>query len=275
MPRNLHLLMALPSDSGPIVFAPKLAEHLPVQGLRVYFPSGHPVRADKVSYWMRRLNSDPLDWIAPSEKKWRIDLDAAKRFFTSELARSASRVTEPSWPSWLSGSLSIEPEFETGTDFKPRLAFYITEIVVAQARNPVQAEGGTSVFIGQYIEGGYRVSSDQYNVSNISGQVGAIGTANNLSGATLSQAATLQFLDLGALAAELNQLKAELKRVAAEVDQEFAVANVAAAEAAAKKGDSEGVAKYLKAAGKWALDTATKIGTQVAVKAIENALKGS
>jgi hypothetical protein len=78
MPRNLHLLMALPSDSGPIVFAPKLAEHLPVQGLRVYFPSGHPVRADKVSYWMRRLNSDPLDWIAPSEKKWRIDLDAAK-----------------------------------------------------------------------------------------------------------------------------------------------------------------------------------------------------
>ncbi|HRO22572.1 MAG TPA: hypothetical protein PLO17_19480 [Alcaligenes phenolicus] len=274
MLRNLHLLMALSSDSGSIVFAPKLAEHPPVQGLRIYFPSGHPVRADKVSYWMRRLTSDPVNWITPSEKKWRIDLDAAKRFFASELLRSGSRVTEPSWPSWLSGTLSIEPEFETGADFRPRLAFYITEVVVAQARNPVPAESGLSVFIGQYVEGGYRVSSDQYNVSNISGQVGAIGTANNLTGATLSQAATLQSVDLGVLAAELSQLKAELKSVAAEVDQEFSVANVAAAEAAAKKGDSEGVAKYLKAAGKWALDTATKIGTQVAVKAIENALKG-
>jgi hypothetical protein len=169
----------------------------------------------------------------------------------------------------------MEPEFESGTDFKPRLAFYITEVVVAQAQNPVEAEGGPSVvFIGQYIEGGYRVSSDQYNVSNISGQVGAIGTANNLTGATLSQAASLQQVDLGALATELGQLRSELRKSAAEVEHEFSVANVAAAEAAAKKGDAEGVVKYLKAAGKWALDTATKIGTQVAVKAIENALKG-
>lgn len=274
MLRNLHLLMALPSDSGAIVFAPKLAEHPPVQGLRIYFPSGHPVRADKVSYWMRRLTTDPLDWIVPSEKKWRIDLDAAKHFLASELVRTGSRVTEPHCPSWLSGNISIEPEFETGADFKSRLAFYITEVVVAQARHPVPADGGPSIFIGQYIEGGYRVSSDQYNVSNISGQVGAIGTANNLTGATLSQANTLQSVDLASLAAELDQLKSELKKTATEVEHEFSVANVAAAEAAAKKGDSEGAAKYLKAAGKWALDTATKIGTQVAVKAIENALKG-
>ena len=55
--------------------------------------------------------------------------------------------------------------------------------------------------------------------------------------------------------------------------KEVAVGQPAAAESAAKKGDTEGSLKYLKAAGKWTLDTATKIVTQVAVKAIESAIK--
>jgi hypothetical protein len=275
MLQNMHLLMALPSDQGQIVFAAKRAEHLPVLGLRLYLPSGHVNRLDKVAFWLKRLSSDPIAWLKPSEKGWHVDLDGAKSFFENEVAKSYPYRSEVSWPSWLVGAVSLTPEFESGTDFKPRLVFYLTELVLAQSRNPAASEAAQAMVVNQVIYGGYNVSSDQFNISNVSGQIGAIGTNNNTSGATFSKSITQteNSIDLAALAHELAILKAELKKHATEVEQEFSVANVAAAESAAKKGDAEGSFKYLKAAGKWALDTATKIGTEVAIKAIDAAIK--
>jgi hypothetical protein len=73
------------------------------------------------------------------------------------------------------------------------------------------------------------------------------------------------------LAKELEALRSELQRQAVEI--EHAAVGVASAEAAVKRGDVETAQKQLKAAGKWALDAATKIGVQVAGNAIEAALK--
>jgi hypothetical protein len=277
MLQNMHLLMALPSDRGPVTVTAKKAEHLPIEGLRVYLPSGHFNRLDMIAYWLKRLTADPISWLRPSETRWQLELDGAKAHFEHEIAKSYPYTSEVSWPSWLTGTLSLTPEFESGADFKPRLVFYVNELVVAKAKNPSSAELNQAVVVNQYIqyiEGGYHVSSDQFNISNVSGQIGAIGTNNNASGTSFSQSLTEAAAQIDAvqLAAELALLKAELKKLATDVEHEFSVANVAAAEIAAKKGDAEGSIKYLKAAGKWALDTATKIGTQVAVKAIESAI---
>ena len=275
MLRNLHLLMARPSDRGPVAVAAKKAEHLPVEGLRIYFPSGHVNRLDKIAYWLKRLTLDPLDWIRPSEEKWLINIEGAKAHFEQEIAKSYSYSSQASWPFWLVGSIALAPEFESGADFQSRLVFYITEIILAKARNPANSEPAFSgLVVNQFIQGGYHVSSDQFNISNVSGQIGAIGTGNSISGSTLalSLSQVAGQIDAVALATELALLRTELKKQATEVEHEFSVANVAAAESAAKKGDTEGSLKYLKAAGTWALDTATKIGTQVAVKAIQGAL---
>jgi hypothetical protein len=275
MLENMHLLMALPSDQGPITIAAKKAGHLPIEGLRIYLPSGHLNRLDQIAYWLKRLTADPIAWIRPSEIRWQLELDDAKQRFKEEIAKSYTYTSEVSWPSWLTGTVSLTPEFESGTGFKPRLVFYVSELVVAKARNPSTTEVHQGVIVNQFIKGGYHVSSDQFNISNVSGQIGAIGTNNNASGASFSQSLTeaASQIDAVQLAADLTLLKAELKKLATDVEHEFSVANVAAAESAAKKGDTEGSFKYLKAAGKWALDTATKIGTQVAVKAIESAIK--
>ena len=274
MLQNLHLLMALPSDRGQIAVTAKKAEHLPIEGLRVYFPSGHFNRMDKIAYWLKRLTTDPIAWIHPSERRWQLELAGARAHFEREIAKSYPYTSDVSWPSWLTGTVSLTPEFESGADFKPRLVFYVTELVLAKAKNPSAADAAQGIVVNQFIEGGYHVSSDQFNISNVSGQIGAIGTSNNVSGASFSQslADAAPQIDAGALSAELALLRVELKKLATEVEHEFSVANVAAAESAAKKGDTEDSLKYLKAAGKWALDTATKIGTQVAAKAIESAI---
>ena len=274
MLQNLHLLMALPSDRGQIAVTAKKAKHLPIEGLRVYFPSGHFNRLDKIAYWLKRLTTDPIAWIHPSETRWQLELAGARAHFEREIAKSYPYTSDVSWPSWLTGSVSLTPEFESCADFKPRLVFYVTELVLAKAKNPSAADAAQGIVVNQFIEGGYHVSSDQFNISNVSGQIGAIGTSNNVSGASFSQslADAASQIDAGALSAELALLRVELKKLATEVEHEFSVANVAAAESAAKKGDTEDSLKYLKAAGKWALDTATKIGTQVAAKAIESAI---
>lgn len=79
--------------------------------------------------------------------------------------------------------------------------------------------------------------------------------------------------DLKTLSEELSILRKELKLAANGKDEyDGPIGAVANAEDAAKKGDKKGVLNFLKSAGKWALDTATKIGTDVAVKAIKDAI---
>ncbi|WP_434141470.1 hypothetical protein JQR84_24390 (plasmid) [Pseudomonas luteola] len=276
MLRNLHLLMALPNDRGDIAFSAKRAEHLPIEGLRIYFPSGHFNRLDKIAYWLKRLTANPVPWVRPSEAKWQIDIAGVKASFEKEISKSYPYKSEVGWPAWLEGSISLTPDFESGADFQPRLVFYITELVVAKAHNPLPGEAiSGAIVVHQHIEGGYHVSSDQFHISNVSGQIGAIGANAKTEGNTFSQAWTqaTSGIEFPALASELALLRAELRKIATDLEHDQAVASIGAAEVAAKKNDGEGALKHLKAAGKWALDTATKIGTQVAVKAIENAIK--
>ncbi|MBP3957726.1 hypothetical protein J8F10_20945 [Gemmata sp. G18] len=109
------------------------------------------------------------------------------------------------------------------------------------------------------------------------GQAGAMGP-----GAKAENINFIQILrdsigesSLADLAKELERLRGSMLAESKNAEQDASVAAIAEAESAAKKGDAKGVLSYLKSAGKWALDVATKIGTGVASKAIEKAMEGS
>ncbi|MCA9231164.1 MAG: hypothetical protein KDA57_10955 [Planctomycetales bacterium] len=77
---------------------------------------------------------------------------------------------------------------------------------------------------------------------------------------------------LADLASDLEKLREVLLSESKSADQDAAVAAIAEAEEAARKGDAKTVLGSLKAAGKLAFDTATKIGTAVAAKAIAKSM---
>lgn len=79
-------------------------------------------------------------------------------------------------------------------------------------------------------------------------------------------------VDLIVLASELKELRNALVARATEPDDFHSVAEVASAANAAEKKDETAVAKHLKAAGKWALEIAGKVGASVAEKAIAASL---
>jgi hypothetical protein len=82
-------------------------------------------------------------------------------------------------------------------------------------------------------------------------------------------------LDLPRLAQELACLRAAMKQETESTsEQDEVVGAVAAAEKAAAQGDGPATLRHLKAAGKWALGVAEKIGVAVAAKAIETAMAG-
>jgi hypothetical protein len=82
----------------------------------------------------------------------------------------------------------------------------------------------------------------------------------------------LGHLDMRTLAVELASLRREMKQAATGPDHDIAIGEIAAAEAAAQKGDSGTVLRHLKDAGKWAFDVATKIGVSVASEAIKKSM---
>lgn len=112
---------------------------------------------------------------------------------------------------------------------------------------------------------------DEYHV----GMAGAVGPhAKNKGGAfsqTINQAAAT--IDMKALASELSRLRTEMRAAAVQPEEDEAVAKIGAAETAATLEHRSEALGHLKAAGAWALEIATKIGTTVAAKAIETALK--
>ncbi len=136
MIRNMHLLMALPSDTGSVTFAVKKAEFPPIEGLRLYFPSGHQTRLEKMEYWLKSLNRNPVSWLRPSVDCWIVDIDGAKQHFVDEVKKRHPYTSDVSWPSWLFGSVAVSPELEVGEGFVPRLAIHLTELSVARAKNP-------------------------------------------------------------------------------------------------------------------------------------------
>jgi AbiTii len=106
------------------------------------------------------------------------------------------------------------------------------------------------------------------------GQAGAMGPNSKAENINFIQVLRNGIGDssLADLASELEQLRGTMLSESKTADQDKAVAAIAEAEAAAKKGDAKGVLGWLKEGGKWALDVATKIGVSVASKAIETAM---
>ena len=82
-------------------------------------------------------------------------------------------------------------------------------------------------------------------------------------------------IEFESLASELKILRDELKSTASLTPAaDITIGHVAEAEQCALRKDGEGTLKALSQVGKWALDTATKIGTDVASKVIQTAILG-
>jgi hypothetical protein len=84
---------------------------------------------------------------------------------------------------------------------------------------------------------------------------------------------SLASLDLMQLVDELSKLRDAMLQEAKTDDESIAVGAVAQAKKAAESKNVSGVAHYLKIAGTWALDIATKIGVPIAVEALKKALQ--
>jgi hypothetical protein len=76
-------------------------------------------------------------------------------------------------------------------------------------------------------------------------------------------------LDLSKLADELAVLRATMRTEAHSAEEDAALGAVAEAETAARAGDRTRALERLKAAGKWALDVATKVGVEIATTALK------
>src|ERR1043165_2469023 len=134
MIHDLHYLMAMHTPGG-VSFAAKRAQAEEAAGLRLYFPSGHQTKFEKVSFWIDTLSRHPIPWLSPTTHDWTIDIDGAKATFLENIGRLYADEKEGRWPEWLVGPITLEPEFEIGTGFKPRLAFLLTRELLARARS--------------------------------------------------------------------------------------------------------------------------------------------
>ncbi len=101
------------------------------------------------------------------------------------------------------------------------------------------------------------------------GNIGAIGDGAEAHNVIQVSNQTLGSIDIATLAGELSRLRAEARKEATEPEHDISVSELAKAEQAAKAGESSKVVEHLRAAGKWALEVATKIGTGVAIEAIK------
>lgn len=118
------------------------------------------------------------------------------------------------------------------------------------------------------IEGTVMRKGDTYHIP---GQAGAIGPGAHTHDNTFQQ--IQGGLDLPKLAEELARLRAALRQEAKDEPRaDEAIGSLAAAEKAARQGDSAGVLSHLKAAGAWTLGIAKEIGVPVAVEALKRAL---
>ncbi len=106
------------------------------------------------------------------------------------------------------------------------------------------------------------------------GQAGAMGPGAQASNMTFQQIwnQIQGSVALPQLAHDLGQLQSALRSQAKEPEHEIAIGAIAAAEAAAKHGDGAKTLEYLKKAGSWAFDVATKIGTDIGAAAMKSSM---
>jgi hypothetical protein len=137
--------------------------------------------------------------------------------------------------------------------------------LLLKTSSPGRYSGETRDYIVQEL-----VMGDKYTAS----QAGAMGPQAHAHHMTFNQVwnQASGSIDLDRLASELGALRAELKRLAAQPEQDMAVGAIAAAEQAASQKDGPRALEYLARAGQWALDIAGKIGVTVASEALKKAL---
>jgi hypothetical protein len=105
------------------------------------------------------------------------------------------------------------------------------------------------------------------------GQAGSVGDNAHAHDMTFQQAWNQSNIDLPRLAEELTRLRAAMKQETEGTrEQDKAIVAVADAEEAAINGDGPTTLQRLKAAGKWALGIAEKIGVTVAAEAIKRTM---
>lgn len=108
---------------------------------------------------------------------------------------------------------------------------------------------------------------DTYNV----GQGVGVGRNVKMDNVVINQVQSSEKMDLPALADQLAKLRTEMKREATDPEHDVSVGAIAAAEAAAKKGDEKSAMDHLKNAGEWAMAIGIKVGVPVAMEAIKKA----
>jgi hypothetical protein len=118
------------------------------------------------------------------------------------------------------------------------------------------------------IEGTVMCKGDTYNTT--AEQVGGIGRNAHVHDNTFQQ--VQGGLDLPKLADELGRLRTAMRSEAETREQDKAVGVVADAEEAAAKGDGATALRHLKAAGKWTLGIAEKIGVPLAIEYLKRGL---
>ncbi|QIY97403.2 hypothetical protein HEP87_29770 [Streptomyces sp. S1D4-11] len=104
---------------------------------------------------------------------------------------------------------------------------------------------------------------DEFNFHH--SQIGAAGRESKSEGNVFMQNASQ---NVSVLASQLESLRMQMKQEAQTPEEDLAVAEIGQARMHAENGDEEQAKSHLARAGKWALDTATAIGTQVAAAAI-------
>ena len=109
---------------------------------------------------------------------------------------------------------------------------------------------------------------------NIKGQTGAVGPGAHAHDMTFNQIwnEIKDEINLSALTKELAELRSTLKEEATEPEHDMSIGAIASAESSAKEGNGPKALEYLKKAGTWALDKATKISVPVATAALKAAL---
>lgn len=114
------------------------------------------------------------------------------------------------------------------------------------------------------------IMGDQYNI----GQAGAVGPNAHAHDMTFNQIGSQieTSMDLSQLADALSNLRKAMSQEANEAEHHIAIGEIAKAEQAARAKDSSKVAEYLRSAGKWAFDFASKIGASLAAEAIKIAM---
>jgi hypothetical protein len=131
-------------------------------------------------------------------------------------------------------------------------------------------EAPPSPTLGSIVVSGDMTVGDTYTAT----QVGSMGPYAQAHDTTFQQIwdKNAGTIDLQSLARELGTLRAVLRRRASEPEHDLSLGAVAGAETAAKQNDGPKVLAYLRAAGKWALDGATEVGTTIAAAAIQKSL---